>query len=91
MVNTNKKLGKNIDIVCGGGKTPDNLQFLNVSQPVKGDLTNLRSLTLHVNLSKAKVEELSYNVVGDELRIHVIPKSGHWTQDHVKIATRGLS
>jgi nanoRNase/pAp phosphatase (c-di-AMP/oligoRNAs hydrolase) len=82
-----KKLGKNIDIVCGGGKTPDNLQFLNVSQPVKGDLTNLRSLTLHVNLSKAKVEELSYNIVGDELRIHVIPKSGHWTQDHVKIAT----
>jgi nanoRNase/pAp phosphatase (c-di-AMP/oligoRNAs hydrolase) len=82
-----KKLGKAADIVCAGGRSPDSLQFLKVALPVKGDLTNLRALTLHVDVTKAKVEELSYNVVGDELRIHVTPKNGFWTADDVKVAT----
>ncbi len=82
-----KKLGKTPEIVCAGGRPPDSLQFLKTSQPVKGDLVNLRALSLNVNISKAKVEELSYNVVGDELRIHITPKNGFWTQDDVKVAT----
>lgn len=82
-----KKIGKVADIVCAGGRSPESLQFLKTQQIVKGDLTNLRALTLHVDVTKAKVEELSYNVVGDELRIHVTPKNGFWTQDDVKIAT----
>lgn len=82
-----KKIGKVADIVCAGGRSPESLQFLKTLQTVKGDLTNLRALTLHVDVTKAKVEELSYNVVGDELRIHVTPKNGFWTQDDVKIAT----
>lgn len=82
-----KKLGKVADIVCAGGRPPESLQFLKVAQPVKGDLTNLRALTLSVDVSKAKVEELSYNVVGEELRIHVTPKNGFWTADDVRVAT----
>jgi len=82
-----KKIGKVADIACAGGRSPESLHFLKTLQPVKGDLTNLRALTLHVDVTKAKVEELSYNVVGDELRIHVTPKNGFWTQDDVKIAT----
>ncbi|MFZ2681606.1 MAG: hypothetical protein WAZ14_00700 [Patescibacteria group bacterium] len=82
-----KKLDKPADIVCAGGRSPDSLKFLKTAQTVKGDLANLRSLTLHVDVSKAKVEELSYNVVGDELKIHVTPKNGFWTADDVKIAT----
>jgi len=82
-----KKLRKTADIVCAGGRPPENLQFLKVAQPVKGDLTNLRALTLSVDVSKAKVEELSYNVFGDELRIHVTPKNGFWTADDVRVAT----
>lgn len=82
-----KKLGKTADIVCAGGRAPESLQFLKTFQPIKGDLTNLRALTLHVDVTKAKVEELSYNVVGDELRIHVTPKNGFWTADDVKVAT----
>lgn len=87
LATTLKKLGKAADIVCAGGRSPESLQFLKTTQPIKGDLTNLRALTLHVDVTKAKVEELSYNVVGDELRIHVTPKNGFWTQDDVKIAT----
>ena len=82
-----KKLGKVAEIVCAGGRSPESLKFLKTAQPVKGDLTNLRALTLSVDVSKAKVEALSYNVVGDELRIHVTPKNGFWTADDVRVAT----
>ena len=82
-----KKLDKIADIVCAGGRPPENLKFLKVSQSVKGDLTNLRALTLSVDVSQSKVEELSYSVVGDELRIHVTPKSGYWQQADVRVAT----
>lgn len=83
-----KKLGKDTEIISAGGLAPENLQFLKTAtHPVKGDLVNLRALTLHVNVSKAKVEELSYNVVGEELRINLIPKNGYWTTDDVRVAT----
>jgi nanoRNase/pAp phosphatase (c-di-AMP/oligoRNAs hydrolase) len=82
-----KKLGKVAEIVCAGGRSPESLKFLKTAQLVKGDLTNLRALTLSVDVSKAKVEALSYNVVGDELRIHVTPKNGFWTADDVRVAT----
>ncbi len=84
---TLKKLGKVTEIVCTGGRPPENLQFLKVAKPVKGDLTNLRALTLSVDVSRAKVEELSYNVVGDELQIHVTPKNGFWKQEDVRVTT----
>ncbi len=84
-----KKLGKTPDIVCSGGQAPEALKFLKTFQTVKGDLTNLRALTLHVNVTKAKVDELSYNVVGDELRIHVTPKNGSWGVDDVRVSTTG--
>lgn len=82
-----KKLGKVADIVCAGGRSPESLKFLKTAQAIKGDLTDLRALTLHVDVTKAKVETLSYNVVGDELRIHVTPKNGFWTAEDVKVAT----
>lgn len=84
-----KKLGKTADIVCSGGQAPEALKFLKAFQTVKGDLTNLRALTLHVNVTKAKVDELSYSVVGDELRIHVTPKNGSWGVDDVRVSTTG--
>ena len=84
-----KKLGKTADIVCSSGQAPEALKFLKAFQSVKGDLTNLRALTLHVNVAKAKVDELSYSVVGDELRIHVTPKNGSWSVDDVRVSTTG--
>lgn len=82
-----KKLGKDAEIICATGRAPESLTFLKTAAPVKGDIPNLRSLTIHLDVSKAKVDELSYNVVGDELRVHITPKNGFWNRDDVKVST----
>ncbi|MFA5945643.1 MAG: hypothetical protein WC802_01900 [Patescibacteria group bacterium] len=82
-----KKLGKEAEIISSGGRAPESLSFLKNTKEVKGDVPNLRSLTIHLNVGKAAVDELSYSKNGDELRIHISPKSGFWERDDVKIAT----
>lgn len=82
-----KKLGKQTDILSGGGMYPKNLTFLADDHTVRTDLPNIRSLTVHVSLTKAKVDELTSNVEGDELKIHVTPKHGVWSSDDVRIST----
>jgi bifunctional oligoribonuclease and PAP phosphatase NrnA len=81
------KLNKPIDIATTGGHIPKSLDFLNCPFPVRGDLPNIRKLTLHVNAKDAKIDELSYDVVDDELLIHLLPKSGAWSDADVKIST----
>lgn len=83
------KLGKQVDILSAGMGMPKNLAFLAADNEVRTDLPNIRSLTVQVNLSSAKVDELSYNVEGDELRIHVTPKHGSWSSEDVRISTTG--
>lgn len=81
------KLQKPVEIATSGGHTPKSLDFLNCPFPVRGDLPNIRKLTLHLNAKEAKVDELSYDMVDGELQIHLLPKSGHWTANDVKIST----
>lgn len=82
-----KALGKNVELVCAGGRAPENLSFLEQPVAIKGDFSNLKSLTLHVDLRQAKVDQLSYKVEGDELLIHLVPKLGAWNQSDVRIAS----
>ncbi len=82
-----KSLGKQIDIVSAGGRAPENLAFIENQPPIKGDFPSLKSLTLELKLDKAKVDQLSYNVVDNKLRVHIIPKQGAWERDDVQIAT----
>lgn len=80
------KLQKPIEIATTGGHVPKALDFLKTPFPVRGDLPNIRKLTLHVNAKDAKVDELSYDMVDGELQIHLLPKTGHWSENDVKIS-----
>lgn len=80
------KLNKPVDIATSGGNTPKSLDFLGRPFPVRGDLPNIRKLTLHLNAKDVKVDELSYDVVGDELQIHLLPKSGYWSAEDVRVS-----
>lgn len=82
-----EKLEKPVELVSPGGNIPKSLSFLESPMIVKGDIQNIRKLTLRVNAKQAKVDELSYNMEGDELHIHLLPKSGTWNLDDVKIDT----
>lgn len=84
-----EKLGKHTDILAGGGMAPKTLAFLENGHTVRTDLPNIRSLTVHVNVTRADVDQLTYAVEGDELRIHVTPKHGAWNSDDVRISTTG--
>jgi phosphoesterase RecJ-like protein len=82
-----KKLGKDAEIISSGGRAPDALSFLKNAKTIKGDVPNIRSLTIHLNTGKAAIDELSYSKHGDELRIHISPKNGFWSRDDVTIST----
>lgn len=81
------KLQKPVEIASSGGITPKSLDFLNHKTSVRGDLPNIRKLTLRINSKEAKIDELSYDHDDDELRIHITPKTGSWSDNDVKIIT----
>lgn len=83
------KLGKQPDIVSAGGITPKSLQFIADGFVIRGDLPNIRTLTIDVGLTKANVDELSYAVEDGKLRIRVTPKTGAWSADDVHVHTNG--
>ena len=80
--------GKTIAFLSPDG-IPEVLKFTEPPATLK-DLPNLRTLTISLSTDKAKVDELSYAVVGDEVRIHVIPKEGVWSVDDVRVGTTGF-
>lgn len=81
------KLEKEIDIATSAGPAPESLGFLRETGPVHGDLPNLKKLTIKVQARDTKIDELSYNMQGDELHIHLLPKSGTWNESDIHIAT----
>lgn len=82
-----RKLGKTPEIVCAGGPEPKSLAFIANDWRVRADLPHIRSLTVHINVAKAKVDQLSYSVEGDDMRIHLTPKSGAWDDGDVRVET----
>lgn len=81
------KMQKPIDIVTSGGNIPKSLNFLHIPFSVRGDLPNIRELTLSINAKTAKIDELSYDYSEDEIKIHLLPKQGFWTAEDVRITT----
>ena len=61
------KLAKPVEVVTAGGNVPQSLLFLKQTTNVRGDLPNIRKMTLTINARDAKVDELSYAVENDEL------------------------
>lgn len=85
LVSLCKTLNKPCTIVTQGGRSPDTLRFLPNFQEVHGDLSDLNALTFKIDVTNAKVDELSYSVVNNELIISVTPKTGTWKLEDVKI------
>ncbi len=84
-----QKLDKPVELVSPGANIPKSLSFIKAPTSVRGDIQNIRKLTLRVNAKQAKVDELSYNMEGEELHIHLLPKSGTWNSEDIKIDTHG--
>lgn len=82
-----QKLQKPVEIATSGGRMPKSIAFLAPEIPVRGDLPNIRKMTITVDADKAHVDELSYEVVDGKLHIHLLPKTGAWTAQDVAVKT----
>lgn len=81
-----KALGKRADVVIDGFELPAKLQFLKIARTFKSAVSHLQKFILSVDVGEAGVEELSYDVQNQKLRIFVTPKEGFLTREHVKTA-----
>ena len=78
------KLDKPVEIVAAEGPAPKQLRFLAGHDQVRPDLQGIEVLTLKVKTEQTQVDQLTYNVEGDELHIRLVPRSGTWSEQDIK-------
>lgn len=81
------KLNKEADIIAADGPTPKPLQFLEGHGRILTTLENLRQFEIELDASQTKVQDLSYRVQDDKLKILICPKIGCWDPKDVKLST----
>jgi len=81
-----EKQHKQVDIVCGGFVLPKNLKFLPQANQIKDALTHLQKFIIKVDVSKAKIESLSYDIKDNWLSIYLTPQSGVITKNELRTA-----
>jgi len=78
-----KKMGKLSDVICQDFQCPKNLAFLPGNDQVKPQLQNLQKFVIAIDIKNDKVENFSYDITGDQLKIYLTPKSGSFSPDDV--------
>ncbi len=73
-----EKLGKTAKIVSPNFTLPPGHSFLPKNHVVETQLTSLRHFIITVDVSRTKLDELSYDIQGDRLAIHLSPKQGFY-------------
>lgn len=76
LARTLEKRGKKVDVAADGFAAPKTLAFLPGADRIKPALHGMRKFVISLDMSKTKIDELSYEVQGDKLKIHVTPKQG---------------
>ena len=71
-----KKKDKLVDIACDDFKLPKNLEFLPKSKVIKSKISNLQKFVISIDNKDNNIEDFSYNLEDDKLKIYVTPKSG---------------
>jgi nanoRNase/pAp phosphatase (c-di-AMP/oligoRNAs hydrolase) len=71
-----EKIKKKVKLVCHDFNLPPTHQFLPKSSEIHNDLTALRKFIISLDLSRTKVQELSYDMADNKLNIFITPKNG---------------
>jgi len=82
-----KKSNKKITIAGDNFEVPKNLNFLEGVDKIEKTLLNLRQFVINVDLAGKKVDEFSYDVVGENLKIFVLPKQGEIEEKDVNFSS----
>ncbi|PIW37389.1 MAG: hypothetical protein COW24_00430 [Candidatus Kerfeldbacteria bacterium CG15_BIG_FIL_POST_REV_8_21_14_020_45_12] len=78
-----EKKNKRCKVVSHGFEMPSNHGFLPKSNEIYDDLSALKKFIITVDLTKTSVEELSYNIEDEALKIYLSPKDGYFTDEDV--------
>lgn len=81
-----EKKNKAVDIACSDFIAPKNVGFLTGIKNIKTELTHLQKLIVKVDISNAKIENLSYDIKDNWLSIYLTPKNGLLTKNELRTA-----
>lgn len=81
-----EKMNKRVDLVCSGFTLPSNFKFLNKAKDIKSGFDYLQKFVISVDISKTDLQELSYDVKDNKLRIFVTPKQSFLNRDDIRTA-----
>ena len=79
-----KKQDKLVDIICSDFILPDNLKFLPQTNNIKNNFSSLQKFVINVDTSKNKIDEFSYDLEKDKLKIYITPKAGAFKKEDLK-------
>ena len=81
------KLNKHSDIIIDGFSLPKEFSFLPHGADIKDAVSKLKKFTINLDIAQTGIEELSYDLNGNNLRIYLSPKKGVFTPDDLKFQT----
>ncbi len=81
-----KKMNKFSEVVAEDFKTPKQLSFLSEIEKTKPAITNLQKMIIKVDISRTKLETISYDVKDNTLSIFLTPKEGFITKNDLRTA-----
>lgn len=82
--------GKRTAIASSNYATPSRLAFLLGSTNIEPELSHLHKFTIKVDVSKSKLETLSYDIKDNWLSIHLTPKNGTITKNDLRTLQTGF-
>lgn len=81
-----EKRKKQVTMAAENFTSAKRLRFLPGLTEIKSELIGLQKMIIKVDISKAKLETISYDVKDDWLSIYLTPKSGAITKDNLRTA-----
>lgn len=81
-----EKIGKRAEIIVDEFDLPNQFHFLKKANDIKPQFSHLHQFIVTIDVGKDGVQELSYDIKEEKLRIFVTPKGHSLTRDHVRTA-----
>lgn len=81
-----EKMGKQADVVAHNFKLPHAFSFLKKANSIKNSFPHLQKFVITVDVEKTGVQELSYDIKDEKLRLFITPKAGFLTRDSIRTA-----
>jgi len=85
------KLNKNTEVIIDSFDPPVEYQFLPQINQVKPEVKKIKKYLISLDISQTGIDDLVYDIAGNNLRIHLEPKKGVWVPEDLKFLTSEFS